>query len=523
MNYQSVEFLAFAVGVLFLYYIVPGKCQKYVLLLGNIAFYAIAGLKYIPFLLATMLVTFFAAKAMGKIYEEEAEKIKLCKDVSERKQVKAASKKRTKSIVVVALVIGVALLAVCKYSMFFLENLSKFISLPSLDTFVFIVPLGVSFYTFMALGYLLDIYWRRYKAEKSFVNYAIFLSYFPHVVQGPIDRYNEFKAQLPLENKIKLDTQRLTSGAQLLLWGFFKKLVIADRLGIFVDAIYDNYTEYHGVILVIATVLYSIQIYADFSGCIDIITGVSEMFGIKLRKNFDHPYFAKGMPEFWRRWHISLGEWFTDYVYYPASVSSLVKKVKKKSKVKKHAEKFAACYPVVVVWLITGIWHGASWKFVAWGIFHAILIVASVLFEECSAKLIEKLKIRTECFSWQLWQMGRTFFLCCVGRVFFRAPALMASFAIFQRMFMGFGSEFIAEDAIYTYGLDKDQFLFTLLAMAVLLVVDILQEHMKLRERLAKQNLIFRWGIVLIGIFTVLVFGVYGPGYDASSFIYEQF
>lgn len=523
MNYQSITFLLFSAVVLLCYYIVPGKCQKYVLLLANLTFYIIAGVKYLPFLLVTMLATYIGARIIGSIWEKEADQLKTCENVQQKKAVRAKCKKKAKRVLLFGLFITIGLLVVCKYSLFILENINKFVPVKNLSAFDMIVPLGVSFYTFMAIGYILDVFWKRYKAEKSFVVYAVFLSYFPHIVQGPIDRFNEFKSQLPIKEKVRFNSANFVSGAQLVIWGFFKKIVIADRIGVFVDSIYDNHNEYTGLILALATVLYSIQIYADFSGCIDIVSGVSETFGIKLKQNFNHPYFSKTIPEFWRRWHISLGDWFKDYVFYPVSVGKLVKSVKKNSKSKRVAELFASCCPLVVVWTITGIWHGAAWKFVAWGLFYAILMVLGVLFEKVNAGAVKKLKIRTDCFSWELWQMLRTFTLCCIGRVFFRAADLGVAVDIFKNMFDEFGLRFVMNDALFNYGLTEDQFNVTIIFIIVLFIADMLQEKMHLRERLSQQNLIFRWSIVLIGIFIILIFGMYGPGYDASSFIYEQF
>lgn len=523
MSYQSMSFLLFSAVVVAVYYLVPGKCQKYVLLIGNIVFYAVAGIKYIPFLAVTLLGTFYAAKAIGSVYAKEAVLLSDCSDPAQKKQVKAQSKAKAKKYMLLALALSVALLVICKYSLFILKNVNALIALPFLDTFQMIVPLGVSFYTFMAIGYLLDIYWKRYQAEQSLVTYAVFLTYFPHVVQGPIDRFHEFKSQLPLQQKIAFQSDRLVKGAQLALWGLFKKLVIADRLGIFVSSVYDNYQDYYGLILVMATVLYSIQIYADFSGCIDIVSGVSEMFGIQLKKNFNHPYFSKTMPEFWRRWHISLGEWFKDYIYYPVSISSFVRKFKKKPKKREYGEMIASSIPAIVVWLITGIWHGAAWNYVAWGIFHATLIVLGIVFDRTNQNIVERFHIKNNCFSWRLWQMSRTFVLCCIGRVFFRAASFNASLGIFQLMFSGLGLHFVTPSALSNYGLDWANLSLAAVAIIVLWVVDMLQERMNIREKLAEQQWLFRWVIVLAGVFAVLIFGIYGPGYDASSFIYEQF
>ncbi len=523
MSYQSFTFFAFVACALVLYYIVPGKMQKYVLLLANIVFYICSDIKYLPFLAGTMLVSWLCGRLMGKNYEKEKLELAQCSVPAEKKVVRAKYKKKSKTALIISLVVIVGLLVVCKYTRFFFENIDKLIDIGDSSALKIIVPLGISFYTFMAIGYMLDIFWKRYTYEKSFINYAVFLSYFPHIVQGPIDRYNKFGSQLPIETKVKFDWNNIVSGAQLAVWGLFKKLVIADRLSIFVNSIYDNYDDYYGIILAFATIVYSIQIYTDFSGCIDIVSGASEMFGIKLAKNFNHPYFSKSIPEFWRRWHISLGDWFTDYIYYPASMSKVVKNIKKKVGNKKVSQILASCFPVVVVWLITGIWHGAAWNYVFWGLYYAVIMVGGIVFADAFTWLNNKLKIDVESFSWQLWQMVRTFTLCTIGRVFFRAPRFIVSFEIFKRILEGVGLKFVLEDAIYNYGLDAPNFRFAIVSVIILLVVDILQEKFSLREKINSQGIVFRWLIFLVGIFAVIIFGVYGPGYDAASFIYEQF
>ena len=523
MSYQSFEFFLFVGIVLLLYYVVPGKLQKYVLLLSNLVFYAFSKTEYFPFLISTMLVTYLGGLGIGKLYEKEKTELAGCSVPAEKKVVRAKYKKRAKVILSFSLIIVVALLVVCKYTKFILKTVDSFVDIGNYVALKYIVPLGISFYTFMAIGYILDVFWKRYTYEKNFINYAVFLSYFPHIVQGPIDRYNQFKSQLPIDNKLKFNSTTVVSGAQLVVWGLFKKLVIADRLNIFVNNVYDNHENYYGVILAIATIVYSIQIYTDFSGCIDIVSGVSEMFGIKLKQNFNHPYFSKTIPEFWRRWHISLGDWFTDYIYYPASMSKPVKSFKKKCKNKKISDIVTSSFPIIVVWMITGIWHGAAWNYVAWGLYYASIMVAGVVFADVNTWLNKKLKINTESFSWQLWQMFRTFTLCTVGRVFFRAPRFMVSLSIFKRILTEFDIQNVLGDAIYNYGLDRDNIALAIFAIAVLLVVDILQEKFKLREQINQQGIVFRWLIFLVGLFAVIIFGVYGPGYDAGSFIYEQF
>lgn len=522
MSYQSFSFLFFSAAVVFLYYALPKKYQKYVLLTANAFFYVYAGVKYVPFLAATLLFTYFAGRKIGGIYEKEKLLLAECTLPAEKKQVRADSKAKAKKILMLDLAAVIGMLAVCKYTVFFLSSIGAVVGFQLPEAFSMIVPLGISFYTFMAVSYVLDIYWKRYQAEKSFLSFSLFLTYFPHIVQGPIGRYNRFKNQIAPEG-VSFDPVVVSQGAQLLLWGLFKKLVIADRLNIFVSDIFDHHGEYKGAILALAAVLYSVQIYADFSGCIDIVSGVSEALGIKLDKNFNHPYFSKTIPEFWRRWHISLGEWFKDYVYYPVSVSRAVKKVKKSSKNQRFIELFSACLPIFVVWMITGIWHGASWNYVVWGLYYAAIMIASVIFEPAGARLKERLGINDELFSWKLFQMTRTFIICCIGRVFFRANGLKAALIMLKNMFTGIQPENIASDELFTHGLDRNNFFFALVSIAVLWAADMLQERMHIRQELQKQGIVFRWIIIFAGIFALMIFGIYGPGYDASSFIYEQF
>lgn len=528
MSYQSLGFIAFSAIAIMLYYLFGKKMQVWVLTAANLVFYLFAGVKYLPFLLVTMITTFVAGRLISRIYDKTDLLLAACTETAQKKPLRAAAKKKAKRVLVTSLVVAIALLAVCKYTAFAFENVNMVLTAlgkTEINTFKMILPIGISFYTFMAISYVLDVYWKRYKAEKNFIYYAAFLSYFPHVVQGPIDRYNEFKEQIGAG--VTFSYKNLTYGAQLALWGFFKKLVIADRIGMFVSEIIDNYTDFSGIWIALAIVVYSIQIYADFSGCIDIVTGVSEMFGIHLRKNFNHPYFSKTMGEFWRRWHMSLQEWFKDYIYYPVSASEFTKKIKKhfKSKGKKRAEElFASCFPVLVVWLITGIWHGASWIYVAWGLFHAALLIGSQVFEPLFNKLTALFKIDTANFGWHFWQMARTFTLCCIGRVFFRADSIASALVMFKRMLLSLNpASLFNATMVEKIGFGAENMVISLLAILTLWAVDMLQEKMSVREALAKQNLVFRWALLFLGLFAVIVLGIYGPGYNASSFIYEQF
>ncbi len=527
MSYQSFTFLIFTGIVLLAYYLIKPRYQKYVLALANLVFYALNGAKYLPFLAVTMGATFLAGKKIGSIYQKADEKLKTAADSAEKKEIRQLSKKHAKRVLLMGMAIALGLLVVCKYALFLVENVNGVLTLfgsGQIPLFRMILPVGISFYTFMAISYVLDVYWKRYKAEKSFLTYAVYLSYFPHIVQGPIDRFGEFRDQL--KEPVSFCYQNLTFGAQLMLWGFFKKLVVANILGLFVDQAFANYETFAGFVMIFAIVAYSIQIYADFSGCIDIVSGVSEMLGIRMRRNFNHPYFSKTMAEFWRRWHISLQEWFKDYVYYPVSLGGLSKKGKSffaGRGMKRASSLFASCFPVLVVWLITGIWHGAAWKFVAWGLFHAALLIGSQVFEPVFERVNRALHIKTDSKFWKLWQMARTFFLCCVGRVFFRADSIGESFGVFARMLKPAFSVNALLNPPVGYGVDIAKVIVGVVSVLVLLTADIMEEKMHVRKWLSERPIAVRWAILFAGIFAVIIFGVYGPGAGAGSFIYEQF
>ena len=530
MSYQSGTFLIFALAVVFLYYVFGKRLQKYILLLANIAFLIFSGLQYIPFLAVTLIASYVCGLLIGNVYDKE----KLALGTAEKeakKAIRAAAKKKAKRFLILSLVVSIGLLGICKYLAFLIRNLNalmRLFTIPQIPLFKIIMPIGISFYTFMAVGYVLDVYWKRYEREKNPVFFALFLTYFPHYVQGPIDRYNTFKAQI--QNGVPVSWHNLTYGAELMLWGFFKKLVIADRIGIFVDSVYESWSSLHGIIFVIATVLYAVQIYADFSGCIDIVSGISEMMGIKLAENFRHPYFARSIPDFWRRWHISLTSWFRDYVYLPVSTSRAVKNLKSFARTRFGAKygpkietQLALNIPIAVVWILTGIWHGAAWKYIAWGLYYAVLMILGNVCGDANGKISQKLRIPVESFGWRTFQVLRTFGLTLVGRVIFRASGLRAALSILVRTFSDPGWEHILDDNLFSYGLNGYNLLLAAVSILVLWIVDLLQERTKMRDALAKEPLVFRWILIFGCLFAVILFGIYGPGYDAASFIYEQF
>lgn len=526
MNYISLTFLCFYFLILLLYYTLFKQKQLYLLLFTSMLFYCYAGPKYITYILVTSFFTYCCAKSISNCYTNPLPQQCGATDVKNF----VAYQKRTASLILkinLGIILGVFI--VLKYLNFLSLSITGILNIFSNEhspiLFKFIIPLGLSYYTFTNIGYILDVYWKKIPAEKDFTYFALFTIYFPHIVQGPISRYSQLAPQFASPKKFNYD--QVTSGLQLMLWGYFKKMVIADRINILVSEVIGNYNNYYGVVFIVAIALYSIQIYADFSGCMDIVGGISETFGISLAKNFDHPYFSRTIPEFWRRWHITLGAWFKDYVYYPISISSFVKKASKKVRKKwsaKVGRKFTACVPTLSIWILTGIWHGAAWNFVLWGLFHAALMTAGIICEESNQKLTKALKIQTDTFSWRLFQITRTFILCCIGRIFFIAPnGVQSAFDIIGRIFSSPSLWQLFDGTLLSLGLDGPNFVLMLITIGILWCVSALQEKMELRKEFAKQNIIFRWTILYMAIFSILIFGIYGAGYDASAFIYNQF
>lgn len=528
MSVVSYLFLFFLLAVIVVYYIVPKKCQWIVLLAASIVFYAYAGVGYLLIVLSTALVVYFFSLQIQKNLDKQAELLEGV-DRKEGRKIKNEMRDKRKKTLKMALVVVILVLAVFKGSSFVIENINavlKGLGKGQIADWKLIAPLGISFYSFMMISYLADLYFGKITAQKNFFKYVTYALYFPHVTQGPIARYEEVAPQMFGEHRFDYDA--VLKGSWLMLWGYFKKLVIADRLAFFVTEIIGNSAQYKGPIFLFTGVVYSIQIYCDFSGCMDIVRGASECLGITLAENFKRPYFSQTLPEFWRRWHASLGAFFREYVFYPVSTSSFFLKMNTKARNRfgnDLGRNLASCIPILSVWILTGVWHGANWNYIGWGLYHGILICLSTMFEQPLKTVTEKLHIPTENFLWKVYRMVRTFFLCLIGRIIFLGNGLADSFRMI-------GSSFANINVVYPVNkieLGTKAWLVLLLACTLLFVVSIVQERLEqkesketIRDWLAKRCLPVRWAVLIGGIMFVLIFGVYGSGVGAT-FIYEQF
>ncbi len=544
MSVVSLKFLFFCLATFVVYYVVPKKIQWVVLLIASLGFYWYSGPAYMAYIIFCSIATYFIGRRIGTVREAQRLKLQEIEDRAEKKALKERMGKVMRRMLALGVIIMVIQLFYLKYTGFIVDTIfgkganvalyniiepiakaadkifSKSLHPGLIGAKDIIAPLGCSYYTFTMISYLADIYSGKIKPQKNYLKYLLFVSYFPQIIQGPIPRYGELSQTLLAGNKFNFDGIR--DGIIRVIYGVFKKIVIAEPIGIFVASVYKNYKEQSGWVVFVAALLYSVQIYADFSGYTDIVSGVSETFGVKLGKNFERPFFAKTIPEFWRRWHISLSSWFREYVFYGLSSSKGLLKLNKSARNvfgNTVGRVVSTSIPVLSVWLLTGFWHGASWNMILWGGFHGILIMFSIIFEPLLKKLTQALHIKTESFSWGLFQMARTTFLCTIGRIISWNSNLDNAFGIIKQIFNG---KFTALNTI-NHGLTEFQFSVLLFAIAIMLGVSLISEYCGgFRNWLAKQSWWLRWILIFSLVAFIFLFGTYGK--DAQiTFIYEQF
>ena len=385
--------------------------------------------------------------------------------------------------------------------------------------------IGISYYSLIIISYLVDIYRGICKPQKNIFKFALFMSYFPILTSGPFIRYENIKDDL--YGKHKFNHKALCNGLIRILWGLFKILVISQRLEIFVDTVYGHLNWYQGFFTIVAMIFFTLQLYTNFSGSIDIIMGISEILGIKLPENFNLPFFSKSITEFWRRWHITLGAWLRDYVFYPLQKSNSIQKLYQdcKEKIgKKAAKKIALYVSMFVMWLFIGIWHGGSYTFIIGsGILQFIYIVLEDLLGKVAEKVNHKLKIDTTTFGYKLYQVIRTFLLFSFAMIFFRADDMIHAIQIIQNIFVWNPWVLFDGTSLYSANLEMADFNVLIISLIILFGVELISRKGDVREKLAKQNIVFRWIILYALIFTVIIFGCYGAEYNPAAFIYGQF
>ena len=530
MLFTSYEFIIFIAVLLGLYYIVPKKFQWMLLLLASYIFYWIANPAYLLFIGVTTVTVYFAARVIEKNSDRQTEYIKQHKEElskEEKKEYKKLQKKIRFRWVAFFVFLNIGILAVVKYTNFFLGMFAPVISLFSgseeVPVVSLLVPMGISFYTFQAVGYLVDVYRGTIKAEQNLFKFALFISFFPQLVQGPISRYGDLSETLFSEHKF--DAKNVAYGLQRVLWGFFKKLVIADRIFAAVSTTLTNLDEYQGVYLIIGMVFYTIQLYADFTGGIDVTIGIAQALGIRVQENFNLPYFSMSLKEYWRRWHISMCNWFRDYVFYPVSSSNALQKFSKFSR-KHFGDSIGKRLPVYVasfvVWFSTGLWHGANWNFIVWGLANWAVLMISEELEPLYAKFHGKFHVADR-WLYKAFCMVRTYLLVCCLNLFDCYSNVADTFRAFWSMISVPNWQVLFNGSLLKIGLSGLDYIILLFAVLLMSAVSILKCKTNARDFVASKPYPVRFAIWFSLFVVILLMGTYGIGYDSSQFIYNQF
>ena len=524
MQFISFPFVIFWTLAFALYYLVPKRFQWYILLMASVLFYVI-GLKGIPLnLLLTGLTTYGCGIYLHKELEREKAELEQCADKESKRALKTAFQKKRKRVQILYFVFNLGLLIFYKYAVVALPFVEAWTGVPSVFLKNVIMPLGISFYTLTAIGYVVDAGRENCKVETNFLKVILFLSYFPSVTQGPFNRYAPMKEQFEKSHEFQYD--RMLRGIQRFVWGAFKKLVIADRIGLFVDSVYRaDVSSVPGSIYICATVLYMLQLYADFSGYIDMALGISESFDIILPENFKRPYFAKSVAEFWRRWHITLGTWFKDYVMFSFVMSGTGRKIGKayKNKWNGTGRHVVPIIGTMLVWFFTGIWHGRTVSYMLWGIYYGVIMSCSLVMESNYTVWKGKLHIKDGRL-WALFCMARTWLIVFVADVLIRSESLAQAGAIYASLITRLHIGSLFSNDIMSYGLSKYDFVLLIVVLLVWLGVSALEESGRdARTFMAARPVLVRWicyyGVVIL----LLITGIYGGSYDTAMFMYQSF
>lgn len=490
MLFNSLQFLIFFPIVTLVYFIIPQKIRYLWLLGASYYFYMCWNPEYALLMLTSTVITYLSGFFIERGKSELTRKI----------------------MVGVSFSLNLAILFYFKYFYFTVDNINairEFFDMKALvPKFDVILPVGISFYTFQALSYTVDVYRKEIPHEKNFLKYALFVSFFPQLVAGPIERSKNLLKQI--NEKHSFNYGKAREGFLLMLWGFFQKLVIADRAAIFVNAVYNDYTNYSGAMLCIATVLFAVQIYCDFASYSLIAKGAAKVMGFELMNNFEQPYLSVSIAEFWRRWHISLSGWFKDYLYIPLGGN-------RKGKGRKY-------FNLMVVFLVSGLWHGASWNFVIWGLIHGIYQIIGDATNNSRKLVCELIDVDRTKPQYIWFRRGITFILVCFAWIFFRSESLPQAWDIVKRIFIGFEPWTLYEGGITAAGLNMSNLWVLFISVLVHICVSISGYNgNSVSGSVEKMHLLARWPVYLALLFAVLIFGIYGPGYAASQFIYFQF
>ena len=503
MSLTSFYFFVFVLVALIAYYTVK-PLQKYILLAASVYFYikvsSVSTYKLCILMLYMALVTYLGAMIIDKT--------------------KGFFKT---TVLILSISALVAALFVLKYANNIFSVIGAIFSFNSDFSWLqFASVIGISYYALSAIGYLIDVYWENYKSEKNPANIGLFIFYFPQLISGPFTRYSEMKDQF--NDRTSLNYENITNGMRRMIWGYFKKLVISERFGIIVSTVYGDYGNYSFIGIVGATLCYAVQLYTDFSGCMDIIMGCSTMFGITLPENFKAPFFSESIQEFWQRWHITLGTWFKDYFMYPVqkskSVQSMGKGIKKLIG-KKKGKKAPFYISMLMLWVLIGIWHGGTgYYFIASAGVPCVLLILSDMLQPLFKNMIRILRINTECESWHWFRRIRTLLLICICWVIACSNGTHNAINIIRHMFTDLWNYTTFTAVMETFGINTLDVFIMIIGVVLLYITDkLVYEGTTVFKALDKQNFVIKIAVIYAELLTILLHGMVGT----SSFIYFQF
>jgi D-alanyl-lipoteichoic acid acyltransferase DltB (MBOAT superfamily) len=478
MTYLSLKFYLFVFATLLIYYLLPLTKRWIALLIGNVSFYMFFYKTGWWIFLVTMIISYL----VGLIIDKHSGRVK-------------------NMMLVLGIFSVVSPWFIIKNSNFILANILR------KNTIAWVVPMGISFYTLQIVAYMIDVYKGEIDAEKNIAKYMLFVSYFPQIIQGPIPRYNQLRDQL-VEGHL-FDENKFVKGFCFCIWGFFLKLVIADKAGIIVNTVFDHYPTYSGLYIFIASILYSIQLYADFLACTTLSQGVSKLFGIEIIDNFARPYFATSIKDFWRRWHISLSSWLRDYVYIPLGGN-------RKGKMRKIIN-------LIITFLVSGLWHGAGYKYIAWGLLHAAYQIIGDITLDLRESIYNKCNIAPNSNVKKIIKQIGTFWLVNLAWIIFRSN-IKTGLRMIKHMVCDFNPWILFNDRLFTLGLGWKEVLVLVFAIWILWRVSRAHERgISISDKIMGMRLPLRWAIFMAAIIGIMVFGTYGFGFNAQDFIYGGF
>lgn len=484
MSYHLLTYsVLFLPIVILLYQLAPAKARWVVMLAADYTFFWLISGKLIVWLLAATLVTYVTGLMLERFG-------------------------RKRYIVLTGVMINVFLLIALKYIGVF--GLS------------FVAPIGISYYTLQAIAYMTDVYRGTIKAERKIVKIALYLSFFPQIMEGPISRFSETAESLYAGSDISFEN--LVYGYQRIIWGLFKKMLIADRLAPLVSKVFSHSDNYDGSAICLAMLCYTMQLYMEFSGCMDIVMGSGEIFGVKLPENFRQPFFAKNAGDFWHRWHITLGTWLKDYIFYPISLAKPVKKLAKKVKLKAGigVSKFVApTIALFFVWITNGLWHGPKGTYIFYGMYYFVLIFIENITEAPLKRLKARINIKEESTGYRIFTFMKLFLIVNVGELFFRSDSVKAGINMIRSMITDFHITRLTD---ITLGVDIYDMLLAAICIILVFAVDVIHERgVSIREKLAGMRLPVRWGVWYAVILMIVIFGAYGAGYTMVDMIYAAY